>query len=291
MEASVFHVHFIRRCVRLIRLVFHLRSNITGMNPSRSSILSRTLIRLISIWHWLISKAHAFVLSTAENCMHLPLILISIGNRQSSSLPICSHSPLQTRHRNSFCFRYQNTSFPFRLFSDLSTRLFRKYNRNFFGSARSSFGKTGSVWTSLQPKILFRNCGSRLRFWIFSEFLQNMLSLPQMNRYAIRAWNFLRLWSVTSAKTTSIRFLLENWLHLPEWMSSTFVVFSKNHSAKHPFPISTTSVSAMRQHYCIRPNCRSRRSVWKAGSIISGILWRNSKRRPDLPLFSSAGKI
>lgn len=83
----------------------------------------------------------------------------------------------------------------------------------------------------------------------------------------------------------------ESWLHLPEWMSSTSAVFSKKPSAKHPFPISMTFASGMRQRCCARPNCPSRRSVWKAGSIISDILWKNSKKRPSLHRCSSEGKV
>lgn len=46
----------------------------------------------------------------------------------------------------------------------LSFRSFRKYNRNFSGSVQSSSAKTGVVRISLQPKILFHSCGSRLHF-------------------------------------------------------------------------------------------------------------------------------
>ena len=164
MEHSAFHVRFTGRNGKPILPVFLLRSSITGMKSRKSFILSTIPIWSISTWSKRVSKVPAFVLLTVENCMHLPPILTSIENRLSSSLPICSHSLLRTRRRNSFCFHYRNISFPFRLFLRLITRHFRTYSRNFSGSAQSSSGKIAAVQISLQPKIPFHSCGSRLHF-------------------------------------------------------------------------------------------------------------------------------
>ena len=57
--------------------------------------------------------------------------------------------------------QFRNINFPFHLFLDLITRPFRKYSRNFSGSAQSFPAKTGAVWISLQSKVPFHNCGSR----------------------------------------------------------------------------------------------------------------------------------
>ena len=114
----------------------------------------------------------------------------SIRNRQSSSLPICSHSPLRPGTGTVFCFRYQNTNFPFPSFLGPEHPAFSEIQRNFFGSARSSFGKTGSVWTNRKSVSQLRIKAALLN--ILQILIRNMLCLPQMNRYAIHAWNFLR---------------------------------------------------------------------------------------------------
>ena len=104
-------------------------------------------------------------INSGELHMHLPPILNSIRNRLSSFLPICSHSPLRIRHRNSFCSHYRNINFPFHLFLDLITRPFRGSTAGIFPDPLNLFPRkpelSGSVYN---PKVPFHNCGSRQHF-------------------------------------------------------------------------------------------------------------------------------
>ena len=96
--------------------------------------------------------------------MHLPLILISIWNRSVVFSPDLLTFAAPDPAQEQFLLPLSEHKLSFPSFLGPEHPAFSEIQQEFFRIRSISFGKTGSVWTSLQPKILFRNCGLRLRF-------------------------------------------------------------------------------------------------------------------------------